>query len=392
MVEVVRPGNGTGIVTKKKPGVDERTAALLGGVVEVQTPPPPPPIDIRDPNLIYEMSVAAMKLADAKVLSQIDSLDEVLITMPKIDDISIIRDADGKKTGYTVMTVDGNYTMDRIGASPAKLVLVGEDPIATATRGYTPVQNKSVALKTYEVLLESDMPVKKFSARNVGGRNANKVAPHRLAFHGQFDIAGRFEMEGASEAQLVDFGEDIFETALKVTNSYNMTSGLWAMVQTKRLICLNMAVRNMTAFSEHIVHRSANEDQMEVLDRTADVIRKAEGAMTDLYQDIRGMRETPFDKESAKWLLDSLKLRQYEAEYIEDYGGIRVNHEPELEIVTMGNVATQWDMVNVITDLANHVKTDSRAFDLQRFALDRVLVAAQTTGLHQVHTGHLRED
>ena len=58
-----------------------------------------------------------------------------------------------------------------------------------------------------------------------------------------------------------------------------------------------------------------------------------------------------------------------------EYSGAELKFEPKFKVEKVGHIQYQWDLVNAITDMANYTRTDTRAFDLRRSAIDRTLLA-----------------
>jgi len=287
-------------------------------------------------------------------------LDGEQLYTKEIKKIHIIKH--GKKQEYVVTCTDGTpHRLNKVGQNPKYLLFYNKEPIATCGNNYVPLFHKEVKDKTLEVLEALERPV-------VEIRDSHpKEYQWKMTAVLEKDVevpVGHF-----SDPELWDWG-------IGVTNSYDLSMGIYVSLYLYRQICSNGLYAWRIAKKKHFVHVEKELNPDAILDKLEYAIETMMDSRGVFFSRLESMSKVAPSEEQVALILRRMNVRKYEAEILADQGIITLWDKNEVESVRLGSkVHTEMDILNAVTSLANDVNTTTRQFELQNGIMEKILEA-----------------
>lgn len=285
-------------------------------------------------------------------------LDEILadrhIELFDIDKVEV-----GQKD-YLVQTKDlVRWRMQRnVKGSPQRLIVIDGKPVTTCTRRYRPLQHKEVYLLAMEALLEN-------------GKEPISVQASRPDEY-------RAVMEFMLEKEQPIFENDYYNVSLKVTNSLDLSMGIYVMMGFWRKSCRNdLCIWD----KEHLLHTASFMGRQEELARKVGesvtvVLRSKDEAQRRLKRTI----EFAAEHQNVTEVLRKLQIRKSEMEFL-DHFGIRPIYKKDTRkgldeligvMLDKNKIKTEYDVLNALTNLAGRVGNLKRKFEIEMRVLSLI--------------------
>jgi len=271
-----------------------------------------------------------------------------------------------KERKYRVHTVtlehDGmerkQYMLDNLGANPRFVLLVNNDPICTCTEYYTPIPNQILKDMMRDAIEKMDMDP--------------GLAVEEYPTEHQYVCTFMLEENVSIIPSIPD---DKYDLGVSITNSYDLSMGIYVMTYFHRLVCDNGLYIKLPAEQQHFKHMRAKGNDKELIQSIKESINRVIKNRIVHQKLLANTVTNELKSGQVLRVLRQLDVRKYEADLLEKQGIIGTIEDGKIVdvIVNSAKIKTEYDLINAITYIANDVRTVTRAWDMQRNILNLVI-------------------
>lgn len=254
-----------------------------------------------------------------------------------------------------VITAEGKeFEVEQITKNPRYLILADDEPVSTCGANYTLVSHETVISKFEGIL------------RSLGVTWVER----KLRNPREWQMVGDYILE-RNVSPLRTIPDDRYDYGLTVTNSIDLSMGIFVLAAYTRIVCENGLYIVEIEARKKVPHLASRGDPRAVLDKLDRVIPRVVGQRQRNDERISRLLDVVATPDHVQRVLNAMNVRKYEFEKLAD-DGISGEFEDEgrkLVKVNLDKELNGYDLLNSVTRLANRVNTDSRQFELQTKAL-----------------------
>ena len=267
----------------------------------------------------------------------------------------------GKTQKYKVQTAgfEGQeYVLESVNANPRHLILVNDEPVCTCTEYYVPIPNYVLKDMTNSVLEKIDI-------EPIGATED---------FPKQYQWVYNVILE-KDKAIMPDIPDDRYDLGISITNSYDLSMGVHVMSYFYRLVCNNGLYMKFPAEQQHFKHMRAKGNVDELMELIGDTIETVVRNRVQHQQLLIRTQKSGLRPHQTHRVLKQLCIRKYELELLKPFGILGTIEDDNVLNIVIDNdkMKTEYDLINALTNIANDVRTPTRAWDLQRETLNMVV-------------------
>lgn len=277
------------------------------------------------------------------------------IQTKEIDDIQVMKFRRQKKDfkPYKVMTRDGGrHWLSKISQNPKHLIFVNHEPVATCGNNYTPVPNSELKETCLNTL--GKLKMNPISVDIKTPKTYQWVMTATLEKDYQLPIGHLRQFEG-------------FDWGIALTNSYDLSMGINAMIYVYRQVCSNGMYGYDPIDRKRFIHIERERDPSVIRERVQLCIEDTVSHVKDYFQTLEEMSKLTPTEEQMKLVFKRLNIRKTESVWVRDYGVDIEWDRGEIDSISLNSelANTEYDVLNAITSISGQVETVSRMFELQ---------------------------
>lgn len=277
------------------------------------------------------------------------------IQTKEITDIQVMKFRRRRKDfkPYKVITNDGGrHWLGKVSQNPKHLIFVNHEPVATCSVNYTPVLHsdlKDICLDTLNEL--------KFKPMNIEIKTPKKyqwVMTVTLEKDYKLPIGHLRQFEN-------------FDWGIALTNSYDLSMGINAMIYVYRQVCSNGMYGYDPIDRKRFIHIERERDQSIIMERVSGCIKDTIGHVNSYFETLEEMSKLTPTEEQMKLVFKRLNIRKTESIWIKDFGVEIEWDKKDIDSIHLNSelANTEYDVLNAITSISGQVETVSRMFELQ---------------------------
>lgn len=254
---------------------------------------------------------------------------------------------------YIIRTKDNEiHRLGRTTPNARFLIKVDDVPVSTCSKNYTLVDNGAL-LKRVENVMD-----------NLGIEWVGFTLKHPKPYQ----MVATYKLE-EDVSPFPGKTEDKYDYGLTITNSYDLSMGIYALTQYTRLICTNGLYVTEVESKRRMAHLAIGANPSGVYARLEKIVPDVLKNRANEIRRMEAMSSYPISKEEVEIVLNRLSFRKYEVEEIKGQGIIAKYEERKVEVMHVKVGMDGYQFLNAITATANSVKTQRRQFDLQSQAM-----------------------
>jgi len=280
---------------------------------------------------------------------------EEFIQTKEIDDIQVMKFRRQKRDfkPYKIKTRDGGqHWLKKVSQNPKHLIFVNHKPVATCSVNYTPVAHSRLKDTCLETL--SQLKLKPLDIEIRIPKTYQWVMTVTLERDYKLPIGHLRQFEN-------------FDWGIALTNSYDLSMGINAMIYVYRQICSNGLYGYDPIDRKRFIHIERERDQAVIRERVRSCIEDTVNHVKDYFKILEEMSQRTPTREQMALIFNRLNIRKTESVWLKDFGVEIEWDKSDIDTVNLdGDLAnTEYDLLNAITSISGRVEQVSRMFELQ---------------------------
>jgi len=289
---------------------------------------------------------------------------DIIITK-EIGDIQVMKFKKNKKNyiPYKVTTIDGGrHWIKKVSQNPKHLIFVNHKPIATCSVNYTPIAHNTL----------KDVALSALSELGMKPLNIDIKVPSTYQWVMTVTLDENYEMPIGHLRQ-----SERFSWGIALTNSYDMSLSINAMIYVYRQICSNGLYGYDPIDRKRFIHIEKMRDQSIIMERVKLCIGDTVQHVGEYMNNLKDMSvRTPTSSQLMK-IFKRLTMRKTELELLRNFGietEFKNHDRGDIVNVTLNRdlANTEYDVLNAITSVSGQVDTMSRMLELQMGIMETI--------------------
>ena len=282
----------------------------------------------------------------------------------EIKEIKAVRDEGTNRIlRYNITTTDGLlHTLANISQNPKQIIIVNDTAIATCSHNYVPIINDMLLEAVLNKLKEFGIEVKDIKQEGIGKHS--------------WRVTAIIETDVEVPVGHMQTPEK-FSWGIAVTNSYDKSVGVNIYLYSLRMVCTNGLYMTVVADSRAFRHIEKNHSVETLMERISDNLKATIECASSFFEQLDRITKSTVTPKQVQRMLEQFNIRKYEALYLGDIGiDVKWDHK-KIESVNLNakKMATEYDLLNAFTSLAQRVGTKTRAFELQTDIIQKIISA-----------------
>jgi hypothetical protein len=293
-----------------------------------------------------------------------------IIETKEIEDIQVMKFKNNRKryVPYKVTTIDGGkHWLKKVSQNPKHLIFVNHKPVATCSVNYTPISHS--ILKDTALTALTGLNLKPVDIDIKTPNTYQWIMTVTLEKNRKFPVGHLKQFEK-------------FDWGIALTNSYDMSMGVNAMIYTYRQICSNGMYGYDPIDRKRFTHIEKARDEDMILERVRGCISDTVTHVKDYFdklEETTKIQPTPLQLIKT---FKKLKMRKTELEWLREMGiETRFKNHDRGDIVNVeldSKLAkTEYDVINAITSISGRVDSMSRMLELQMGIMETLQTTRQ---------------